>query len=111
MADILLPAKLPGESVFVDFDFTDLFNDALRSGVTISGLPVVTISTKIGSETPALLVADGALALDGTNLIASQKFKTGTAGVSYLLSCAAIGSNGSNQTIQLILPVVDLRLG
>lgn len=111
MSDATLPEKLPGESVFVDFDFTDLFNDGLRSGVTISGIPTVTVTAKIGSESPVTLVNDGNGALDPTNLIWSQKFKAGLPGVTYSLICDAIGNNGAKQTITLLLPVVDFRLG
>lgn len=111
MTSTTLPPKLPGEKVYVDFDFTDLFNDGLRSGVTITGTPTIQVQTKMGNEAPVTLVADGAGALDGTSLIWSQRFKVGLPGITYSLTCDAVGSNGAEQQITLLLPVVDFRLG
>jgi hypothetical protein len=111
MASATLPAKLPGEKVYVDFDFTDLFNDGVRSGVTIAGTPGVAVLARIGTENPVTLVAQGNGAIDDTNLIWSVLYKAGLPGVSYSLICDAIGSNGAEQQITLLLPVVDFRLG
>lgn len=111
MTSVLLPPKLPGAKVYVDFDFTNLFNDAVRSGVTISGTPTITIVAKQGVESPVTLAVDGSGAVDATGLIWSQRFKGGISGVTYLLTCEAVGSNGADDFIQLLLPVVDLYLG
>lgn len=112
MADgTTLPEKLPGNSVFVDFDFTDIFNDGVRSGVTIAGTPTIAITALTAVEDPAVLEIDGGVSLDTTNLIASAKLKNGTPGASYLLTCDAIANNGASDSISLILPVVDIRLG
>lgn len=111
MTSTTLPGKTPAERVYVDFDFTNLFNDGIRSGITIPGTPSLTIVARTGTDTPATLVVDGAGAIDSTGLIWSQRVKLGLAGVSYSLLCHAIGSNGSEQEIDLLLPVTDFRLG
>lgn len=113
MSSTRLPEKLAGnlETVYVDFIFKNLF----AAGVTISN-PTLLIQDNVSAERELtgndLDFADGAIIGTGDNsMTVSQKFEMGVGGIDYLLICSVEGSDGTKQTIELILPVVSKRLG
>lgn len=105
-AAFTLPETIPADVVAVKFDFTNLFD----TGVTISSIDANTVEVYggVGDNTPDTL-KDGSPIPSG--MIYSQKYTGGVVGTNYLLKMRAIGSDGTKQTISLILPVVAQRLG
>lgn len=101
-----LPPKLVSEVVAVQFDFTNLFD----TGVTIASIEAndVSVYGGVGDDTPANLKS-GSEAANG--MIYSQKYQAGIADTNYLLTMRAVGSDGTKQEINLVLPVVARRLG
>lgn len=101
---ILDPPVLPTEKPFVDFDFTNLF----KTGVTISGVPTVTcVGANDASDQTACIMN----AVVKVGMVASQQFQNFAAGSDYLLDCHAIGSDGAQMDIQLIIQCRSRRLG
>lgn len=102
-----LPRKLPEEVVFVDFDFTALFNTGVT--ITIDGQTQDVYGGNVDAAPDN--IKSGSPAPDTTGMIFAQKYIGGVAGTTYRLKLRSIGSDTSKQTITLYLPVVAERGG
>jgi len=101
---ILLP-KLVGEACFVDFDFSDLFDEDVTIASHEFSFEQYPVDADFGSD-DLNMVSDNV-----AGMVVSAELDKGVSGVSYLLYCLATGSDGSKQGIQLVLPVVNRRIG
>lgn len=105
MASTTLSSKLPEEKVFVDLDFTNLFD----TGVSITSVQYTATryAGTADANPSAILNSSGS----HVGMIASVLVEDGVAGCTYLIACAANGDDGSTNVIEVLLPVVDVRLG
>ena len=98
MRFITLPAKLPGESWQVQFDFAG----QIPVGETISSASV-SAAVYSGVDASYADVANGAQAISGT--IVTKTIDSGVAGVIYLLTCSAMLSDTQVLSLQAYLAV------
>lgn len=103
MATTTLPEKLPEESVFVTMNFGVLFD----TGVTVQSAEV-TVQRYSGAVDGSDLATLPATVQDGW---VSQKVSGGLPDVVYLVKALATGSDGTVLGVELLLPVVAVRLG
>lgn len=98
------PPKKTTETAFVVVDFVNLFD----TGVALSSVQVfVTRHSGEADASPQALYANHAIL--GTEV--SVKTHDGVAGCTYKITIRATGDDTSIQDIDVLLPVVDERLG
>lgn len=100
----MLAPKTPNEKVYIDFDFTALFD----ANVPLTDA-TVTVTTRPESATdgnPAAILSGGCII---AGMIVSQFVINGVDGAVYLLECVGTGSDLSKNVIQSELPVVSFR--
>jgi hypothetical protein len=101
----VLDPKIPDERIYVTADFTNLFSP----GITIaSATTTCTRYSGHADPTPPSMISGGTVI---SGMVVAQLIVGGIVGTNYVLEFSATGSDGSILDIQLLLPVVAVRLG
>lgn len=93
-------AKYLAETITLSADFTKI----LPPGITISGLPTVSVSVETGTDSnPGNLLSGLATVSSGT--VAQQKVRQGLPGVVYDLVFSVTGTDGNSYELQTLLAI------
>jgi hypothetical protein len=105
MATASLDPKIPNEVIYARVDFSKIFD----TGVLINSATVT--ATRYGGTADASpsSIISGTAAVSG--MIVSQLIVGGVAGTVYLLKFVANGNDGTVNDVELLLPVLAVRLG
>jgi hypothetical protein len=99
-------AKAPGEAVVLSFNFT-LF--CLPQGIFLTGTPVLTFATELGTDPDPLALINGPPAVDITGYLVQQPVIGGLDATSYLITATCLTTNGYwTPVMPALLPVKDL---
>lgn len=97
-----LDPKLSDEIVFANPDFAGLFAD----GITLASWSIVITVYSGNADASPQSIASGSTTMSG--MVGAQKIIAGNPGTNYLLTCKGIGSDGTQNDILLVLPVVAI---